>query len=89
MVRLEGKAEIDGVKTDRLSGQIDAASLKDALSSAQAGYTANVEAWIGQKDSLPRRVRLSGQLSKGEPEEIVRQIDLSRFDAPVEIKPPE
>jgi hypothetical protein len=88
-VRSEGAAEIDGSKTYRVSGQIDASSLKDALPSAQAGYAANVEAWIGEKDSLPRRVRLSGQLSKDEPKDIVRQIDLSRFDAPVDIKPPE
>ena len=59
------------------------------MPSAQPGYTANVEAWIGQRDSLPRRVRLSGQLSEDEPKDIVRQIDLSRFDAPVDIRPPE
>ena len=88
-VRSEGEAGLDGTKTYRLSGQIDASSLREALPSAQSGYTAKVEAWIGQTDSLPRRVRLSGQLSKDEPKDIVRQIDLSRFDAPVDIKPPE
>ena len=88
-VRSDKVGELDGTKTYRLSGQIDASALKDALSSAQPGYTANVEAWIGEKDSLPRRVRLNGQLSKDEPKDIVRQIDISRFDVAVDIKPPE
>ena len=89
MLFRSGAGEVDGTKAYRLSGQIEASSLKAALPSAQSGYTANVEAWIGQTDTLPRRVRLSGQLSRNESKDIVRQIDLSRFDAPVDIKPPE
>jgi hypothetical protein len=81
--------ELDGVETQLVTGQIDSGALQDALGIAVPGNNVDVEAWIGVDDQLPRRVRLIGALSDEESADVVRQVDLSRFDQPVEIMPPE
>ncbi len=80
---------VDGVKTNKVTGTIDSGALKDALGIAEAGHQVKVEAWIGVDDMLPRRVRLTGPLSSDEEPDVVRQVELSRYDEPVEIMPPE
>ena len=84
-VRLVGQTRIDGTTAYRLDGVIDSGALTEAFGSTEVG----VELWIGAADFLPRRARLSGRLSDGEAADIVRQLDLSDFDAAVEIQPPE
>lgn len=86
--RIEDGSEIDGMRTVKLAGSLDAGLLRQALSIARDGNIVQVEAWIGAEDSLPRRIRLSGPLSSIEDEDVSRQIDLSRFNQPVEINPP-
>jgi hypothetical protein len=80
---------VDGVETHLVTGQIDSAALQDALGIAEPGRDVRVEAWIGVDDMLPRQVRLIGPLSEAESADVVRQVELSRFDEPVEIIPPE
>jgi hypothetical protein len=80
---------LDGVETQRVTGQIDSGALQDALGIAVPGNNVDVEAWIGVEDQLPRRVRLIGPLSDEESADVVRQVDLSRYDQPVKIMPPE
>ncbi len=48
-----------------------------------------VTVWIGQDDSLLRRARLEGPINNEEGDDIRRQIELSGFDEPVTIEPPE
>jgi LppX_LprAFG lipoprotein len=86
--QIDGGSKIDGVQTVKLVGTIDAGLLQDALGIARAGNTVQVEAWIGESDSLPRRIRILGRLSTVEAEDVTRQIDLSAFNQPVEINPP-
>lgn len=86
--RVDGGSEIGGVQTVKLVGSVDAGMLQDALGIARAGNVVTVEAWIGAEDSLPRRIRILGRLSSVEEENVSRQIDLSRFNQPVEINPP-
>jgi LppX/LprAFG-like lipoprotein len=80
---------VDGVDTHQVTGTIDSGALQDALGIAEPGREVEVEAWIGKDDMLPRRVRLIGPLSDAEDADVVRQVELSRFDEPVEIMPPE
>jgi hypothetical protein len=80
--------EVDGVETLRVEGTIDSGELREALSFARPGHTVRVEAWIGEEDSLPRRMRLTGALVSDEDEDVVRQIDLTNFGDPVQIDPP-
>jgi lipoprotein LprG len=86
--RIDGGSSIDGVRTVKLVGSMDAGQLREALSIARAGNIVTVEAWIGAEDSLPRRIRIIGPLASIEDEDVARQIDLSRYNEPVEINPP-
>lgn len=81
--------EIDGVDTRLVTGNIDSGALQESLGIAEPGHNVMVEAWIGVDDSLPRRVRLSGPLSDAENDNVVREVELSRYNQPVEIMPPE
>ncbi|HEU0075657.1 MAG TPA: LppX_LprAFG lipoprotein [Dehalococcoidia bacterium] len=86
--RIDGGSTIDGVRTVKLVASIDAGLLRDALAIARGGNEVQVEAWLGAEDGLPRRIRIIGPLSSSEDDDVSRQIDLSRFDEPVEINPP-
>jgi hypothetical protein len=86
--QIAGREDVDGAATYRLTGTIDSAALSDALGIAEPGHTVKVEAWIGVDDSLPRRVKLSGRLTDDEKENVTRQVDLSRFNQPVDIQAP-
>jgi hypothetical protein len=84
-----GQAELDNVPVVRITGTVDSAVLSAALPIAQPGFSVNTEVWIGVTDSLPRRARIHGPLAGGEPENIVRQVDLTSFNQRLEIVPPE
>lgn len=86
--QIAGRESVDGTSSYKLTGTIDSAVLSDALGIAEPGHTVRVEAWIGVDDSLPRRVKLSGRLTDDEKENVTRQVDLSRFNQPVDIKEP-
>ena len=87
--RVVKRTEVDGADVYQLAGKLDSGALEGALPFVEAGRTVSVEVWVGVDDSLPRRARISGPLSAGEGDDIVRQVDLSRFDADVDIQPPE
>jgi len=86
----EVKAEesVGGVVTYRVEGTIDSAKLEAAAPIAEPGLTVTVKVWIGKDDPLIRRIRLEGPIAPGEPENIVRKLDMSKFDEPVSIEPP-
>ena len=87
-VRPAGQEKMGGVEAYRLEGEVDSMVLQAFISRARPGFPVKVTVWVGTDDFLPRRVRIVGRLSMDEAADIVREIDLSRFDAPVEIKPP-
>lgn len=86
--QLRQESTLGGTTTYEIEGSVDTAQLQGALPFSLPNREVTVEVWIGVEDSLPRRVRIIGQLISGEPEGVVRQVDLSRFDEPVEINPP-
>jgi lipoprotein LprA len=87
--RIEGTESVGGVDCYRIKGTIQTDDLEEALSLADSGRTLEVDAWIGRDDLLLRRARLSGALVPDEDEDIVREITLSNFDAPVTIEAPQ
>src|SRR5690606_12212819 len=87
--QLSNGTNIDGVETHQVTGTLDSAALAEALGLAEAGRDVAVISWIGKDDMLPRRVRLEGALSDDESSNVVRQVDISRYNQPVEINPPE
>jgi lipoprotein LprG len=80
--------KVAGVSTYLVEGEVDSGVLEAAAPVAEPGLTVSVKAWVGVDDSLPRRIRLEGPFAPGEPDNIVRKLDLSRFDEPLTIEPP-
>ena len=57
-------------------------------SNAEAGHPVGARVWIGVDDPLVHRIELSGPISAGELDTIVRRLELSRFGQDVDIVPP-
>ena len=86
--RITGEETIGGTKVWRLEGEIDAAALTQVAAIAEPGYVVKGIAWIGQNKPLVHRVRLEGPLGSKDPPNIVRKIELSKFDEKVDIELP-
>lgn len=80
--------EVGGASSYLIEGQVDSGVLEAAAPIAEPGLTVVVKAWVGVDDSLPRRIRLEGPFAPGEPEDIVRKLEMSEFDEPLSIEPP-
>lgn len=83
---ITGEEQIAGIPCWKLQGNIDAGQLEAFTPTAQAGYQVKGYAWIGTNDHLVYRVRLEGPVGPDDAKNIVRQVDLSNFDAPVTIQ---
>jgi hypothetical protein len=85
---VEGTESVDGVSTYRIAGTVTSDNLREGLAFGEPGRTIEVEVWVGQDDDLIRRARLRGPLISGEADNIVRELNFSRYDAPVTIEAP-
>jgi hypothetical protein len=81
--------ELDGTPTFLIEGLVDAERLVAFAPDAEPGRDVRVKAWVRAQDYAPVRLRLEGPLIAADAENIVRQLDLSAFNEPVEIEPPE
>jgi lipoprotein LprG len=88
-LELAGTEEVGGAEAYRLTGTASAKELSPLLAVAPSDRTVPVEVWVGADDFLLRRLRVDGPVAEGEPEDAVRTVEVSRFDEPVEIEPPE
>ena len=86
--QVRGTETVGDVTTYHISGTLMSDALIKSLSFADAGRSLSVDAWVGKDDSLLRRARLKGPLLPDEDQNVVREINLSKFDAPVTIDPP-
>jgi hypothetical protein len=86
---LAGHGTIDGADAYRITGQVDSAALESAFSNAESGLNLKVEVWVGVSDSLPRKVRLTGGITRDEASNIVRVVTLSKFNQPTTIQRPQ
>jgi hypothetical protein len=83
-----GQDTINGVATTEISATVDAGDLTAIASQAQAGKSVPGKIWIGNSDHQVYRIRIEGPLNDQEPANIARQIDLSKFNEPLDIQPP-
>ncbi|MGZ4352871.1 MAG: LppX_LprAFG lipoprotein [Gaiellaceae bacterium] len=84
----DGSEDVGGVACYRLQGKVRADAVAPLLGNPGSAAMVPVELWIGKRDSLLRRIRLSGPLSAGEPAGAVRTVELSAFDEPVQVAAP-
>ena len=79
---------VDGAPVYKLTGRASSTSMRGLVPGAPEGETLHMEVWVGRDDHLVRKVRLTGRLVETDTPDIVRVLELSRFDAPVTIEPP-
>jgi hypothetical protein len=85
----EGREEVDGTTLVQVSGRVDAADVAPLVAVTPGEGTVEAALWIGADDLLLRRIEVRGAVADGEPESALRIVDLSRFDEPVAVEPPE
>lgn len=88
-LELAGTEDVQGAPAYRLTGTASARDLSGLLAVAPSDRSVPVQLWVGRDDYLLRRLRVDGPVADGEPEDVVRTIEISRFDEPVEIEKPE
>lgn len=79
---------VDGTPVHKLTGTTPSTSMRGLVPGAPEGETLHMEVWIGRDDYLVRKVRLTGRLVEADTPDVVRVLELSRFDEPVTIEPP-
>ena len=79
---------VDGAPVHKLTGTTPSTSMRGLVPGAPEGDTLQMEVWIGRDDYLVRKVRLTGRLVEADTPDVVRLLELSRFDEPVTIEPP-
>ena len=87
---IAGEETVGGVPCWLVTAIVDGEALKAFADVAEAGYTVSLTLWLGKEDTLVHRVRLDGAMGADDTPGVIRLIDLTRFDEPVEIElPPE
>ncbi len=85
----DGTETVGDVEATRLTGTATAEAVAPLVAVTPGDGVTDVTIWIGSDDSLLRRIRVEGAVAEGEPESAVRVVEISRFDEPVTIEPPE
>jgi outer membrane lipoprotein-sorting protein len=80
---------IGGTAVYHLSGTIDGKDLGNLLGSNIESKQIPAEIWIGKAGLLPRQIKITGSLLPNEPQNLVRTIALSNYNAPVTIEAPQ
>jgi hypothetical protein len=81
-------ARVDGVATFVLTGRVRPQDFRGLVPNAPEGAPMELTAWVGQQDSLPRSVRLTGKLIAGDPASMTRLLKLKAFNKWVTVEPP-
>jgi LppX_LprAFG lipoprotein len=85
---LAGSATVGGADSYDLKGKVHARDLTAILGNPPSERLVVVELLVGKSDLLLRRIRLEGPVSSGEPTNIARIVELSKFDEKVTIEVP-
>jgi hypothetical protein len=83
-----GTEDVDGLATYRLTAHVPASAITPLLGNPPSSRPVAVTVWVGKKDYLLRRVVLAGPLSKDEPADASRTLDVTRYGEPVTIAAP-
>lgn len=83
-----GAESIDGVPSRRIRGTVDSATMAALVPAAGEGFVLTLDLWIGERESLLRRVRIEGQILTTDRPGLVRILSIKDFDWPVQITLP-
>ena len=83
-----GEESVDGVLSRRIRGTVDSATMAALIPAAGEGFVLTLDLWIGERESLLRRVRIEGQILPTDRPDLVRVLSIKDFDRPVEITLP-
>jgi lipoprotein LprG len=84
-----GTEDIGGVRTYHIQGEVAADEVAAIAGSTTTDEPFTGDVWIGVDDDLVRRIVVLGAATANEPEGTLRTIDLSDFDEPLDIVPPQ
>lgn len=84
----DGTERIGGVETTRLRGTVDVADVAPLFAVTPGEGRVEATLWIGEDDTILRRVEVRGPVSSGESEDATRVVEVSRPNEPVTVKPP-
>jgi hypothetical protein len=84
-----GTDDLDGTKVRKVSGTAETAAVAPLVAVSADEGEVPVTLWIGEQDKILRRVDVTGPVAEDEPEDALRSFEVSRFDEPVTIEPPE
>ncbi|HEY0071358.1 MAG TPA: LppX_LprAFG lipoprotein [Chloroflexia bacterium] len=87
-LQADGNETVNGSDSYRLKGTVPAEALKKLSPEVDATGDLQTVMWIGSGDFLLRRVQLTGPFFQGEPETIVRTINMSDYNKKVVVETP-
>ena len=87
-LQADGNETVNGSDSYRLKGSVPAEALKKLSPEVDATGDLQTIMWIGSTDFLLRRVQLTGPFFQGEPQDIVRTINMSDYNKQVVIETP-
>ncbi|MEX1023272.1 MAG: LppX_LprAFG lipoprotein, partial [Dehalococcoidia bacterium] len=76
---------INGVEAYLIEAQVDSGDLVRFVANAQPGMTVDARVWVGIDDSRVYRAEIIGPVAPDDADDIVRRIELSAYDEPVDI----
>jgi lipoprotein LprG len=83
-----GSEQVGGVGTYRLKGRVSASAVAPLVGVESSQRLVRLTIWVGQRDFVLRRLRLEGAVAQSEPTDIVRTVELSKFNESKTIVPP-
>ncbi|MHB8870834.1 MAG: LppX_LprAFG lipoprotein [Thermoleophilia bacterium] len=81
--------DVGGSPAYHLTGEVAAADVAAIAGSTTSEKPFEGEVWVGVDDHLVKRIVIAGAATENEVDGTVRTIELSDFDKPVEIVPPQ
>jgi hypothetical protein len=88
-LRNTGSEKVGDADCYRLSGVVRSDVVAPLVGVAAGGRMVPFTVWVGKQDFRLRRVRLAGPVGRNEPDQIVRTLEMSKFDEDVTITSPE
>ena len=87
-VKRAGSEKVGGQDAYRVKGKVPVSAISPILGNPPSSKLVDVELWIDKQSSRLRRVRISGPVESGDPENAVRTVDLSHYGKAVVIAVP-
>jgi hypothetical protein len=87
-LRVAGSEKVAGTDSWKLVGKVPVSALTYVLGSPPSPKLVPITIWVGKRDSILRKVLLSGPVNKGDGPLVARSLVLSNLDEHVNVKAP-